>query len=146
MSEELILREEIEKAHKSNRFWMILFPIILISLAVITLVVWLAVKGEIGSADTANLAGVAVVLLALPFFLICLIVLALLIGLSFGVFKLSELTPRTGKAIRGYLSTGKHYLLVAEDATAKPVFALRGLDARIKQIRTSLTDRFSQKG
>ena len=70
MSEELILREEIEKAHKSNRFWKILFPIILISLAVITLVVWLAVKGGIGAADTANLAGVAVVLLALPFFLI----------------------------------------------------------------------------
>ena len=146
MSEELILREEIEKAHKSNRFWKILFPVILISLAVITLVVWLAVKGGIGAADTANLAGVAVVLLALPFFLICLIVLALLIGLSFGVFKLRELTPRAGKAIRGYLSKGKQYLRVAEDSTAKPVFALRGLDARIKQIRTSLTDRFSQKG
>ena len=55
MSEESILREAIDKAHRRNQFWMILFPVILISLLVVALVVWLAVKGSVGGADTANL-------------------------------------------------------------------------------------------
>jgi len=146
MSEESILREAIDKAHRRNQFWMILFPVILISLLVVALVVWLAVKGSVGGADTANLAGVATILLILPVFLFGLIALAFLIGLSIGVIKLHELIPQGGKAIRDYLSLGQHYLRVAEDASAKPILALRGLSARIQQIGTSLTDRFSQKG
>ena len=146
MSDEEKLRVTIDKAHRRNRFWMILFPVILISLLVAALVIWLAVKGSVGGADTANLAGVATVLLLLPVFLFGLITLALLIGLSIGVIKLHELIPQGGKAIRNYLSLGRHYLLVAEDASAKPILALRGLSARIQQIGTSLTDRFSQKG
>ena len=146
MSEESIIREAIDKAHRRNRFWMILFPIIMVSLAVVAVVIWLAIKGGFGSADTANLAGVATVLLILPLFLFGLIVLVVLIGLSFGLFKLHELIPQGGKAIRDYLSLGRHYLRVAEDASAEPILALRGLSAKIQQIGTSLTDRFSQKG
>ena len=146
MSDELKLRETIDKAHKRNRFWMILFPIILVGLLVVGLIVWLAIKGGIGSADVANLAGVATVLLLLPTFLFGLITLAVLIGLSFGVIKLHDLIPQAGNAIRTYLGLGRHYLRVAGDASAEPILALRGLNAKIQQIGTSLTDRFSQKG
>jgi len=146
MSEESILREAIDKAHRRNRFWMILFPIILVSLLIVALLIWLAIKGGAGGASTANLAGVATVLLALPLFLFGLIILALLIGLSIGMIKLHELMPQAGKVIRDYLSLGRHYLRVAGDASAEPILALRGLSAKIKQIGTSLTDRFSQKG
>ena len=146
MSDEIKLRETIDKAHKRNRFWMILFPVILISLAVVGLIVWLAINGSVGGADVANLAGVATVLLVLPTFLFGLITLALLIALTIGVVKLHELIPQAGKAIRDYLSLGRHYLRVAGDASAEPILALRGLNAKIKRIGTSLTDRFSQKG
>ena len=146
MSNESQLRETIDKAHKRNRFWMILFPIILVGLAVVGLIVWLAIKGGVGGADVANLAGVATVLLVLPTFLFGLITLVVLIGLSIGVIKLHEFIPLAGKAIRDYLSLGRHYLRVAGDATAEPILALRGLNAKIQQIGTSLTDRFSQKG
>jgi hypothetical protein len=146
MSDALKLRETIDKAHKRNRFWMILFPIILVGLIVVGLIVWLAIKGGIGGADVANLAGVATVLLLLPTFLFGLITLAVLIGLSFGVIKLHELIPQAGNAIRTYLALGRHYLRVAGDASAEPILALRGLTAKIQQIGTSLTDRFSQKG
>ena len=146
MSDEEKLRETIDKAHKRNRFWMILFPIILVGLAVVGLTVWLVIKGSVGGADVANLAGVATVLLVLPTLLFGLITLAVLIGLSIGVIKLHDLIPQGGKAIRDYLSLGQHYLRVAEDASAEPILALRGLNAKIQQIGTSLTDRFSQKG
>lgn len=146
MSDEIKLRETIDKAHKRNRFWMILFPVILIGLAVVGLIVWLAINGSVGGADVANLAGVATVLLVLPTFLFGLITLAVLIALSIGVVKLHELIPQAGKAIRDYLSLGRHYLRVAGDASAEPILALRGLNAKIKQIGNSLTDRFSQKG
>ena len=145
MSDELKLKESIDKAHKRSRFWMIYFPI-LISLAVVGLTVWLAIKGSVGGADMENLAGVATVLLVLPTFLFGLITLVVLIGLSIGVIKLHELIPQAGKAIRGYLSQIQNYLRVAGDASAKPILALRGLNAKIQQIGTSLTDRFSQKG
>ena len=146
MSEEFNLREVIDKAHKRNRFWAILFPVILVSLVVVGLIVWIAIRGGIGVADTENLAGVATVLLVLPTLLFGLITLGVLIALSIGVIKLHALVPRAGKAIRSYLSQGQHYLRVAGDASAEPVLALRALNAKIHQIGTSLTDRFSQKG
>ena len=146
MSEESNVREAIDKAHKRNRFWAILFPIILISLFVVGLVIWIAIKGGVGVADTENLAGVATILLVLPTFLFGLITLALLIGMIIGVIKLHEFLPQAGKAIRGYLGLGQHYLRVAQDASAEPFLALRGFNAKIQQIGTSLTDRFSQKG
>ncbi len=146
MTDESELRESIDKAHKRNRFWMISFPIILISLVVVGLVVWLAIKGGLGAADTANLAGVATVLLVLPVLLFGLITLAILIGLSIGVIKLHTLVPQAGKALRSYLSQGQQYLRSAGDASTKPIMALRELNAKIQQIGTSLTDRFSQKG
>lgn len=146
MSDEIKLRETIDKAHKRNRFWMILFPVILIGLAVVGVIVWLAINGSVGGAGVANLAGVATVLLVMPTFLFGLITLAVLIALTIGVVKLHELIPQAGKAIRDYLSLGRHYLRVAGDASAEPILALRGLNAKIKRIGTSLTDRFSQKG
>jgi uncharacterized BrkB/YihY/UPF0761 family membrane protein len=146
MSEESIVREAIDKAHKRNRFWAILFPVLLISLVVVGLVIWIAIKGGVGAADTENLAGVATILLVLPTFLFGLITLALIIGMIIGVIKLHEFLPQGGKAIRSYLSLGQHYLRVAQDASAEPFLALRGFNAKIQQIGTSLTDRFSQKG
>ncbi|HOZ38946.1 MAG TPA: hypothetical protein PLH64_09400 [Anaerolineaceae bacterium] len=146
MSEESIVREAIDKAHKRNRFWAILFPVLLISLVVVGVVIWIAIKGGVGAADTENLAGVATILLVLPTFLFGLITLALIIGMIIGVIKLHEFLPQGGKAIRSYLSLGQHYLRVAQDASAEPFLALRGFNAKIQQIGTSLTDRFSQKG
>lgn len=146
MTDESELRESIDKAHKRNRFWMISFPIILISLVVVGLVVWLAIKGSLGAADTANLAGVATVLLVLPVLLFGLIALALLIALTIGIVKLHELVPQAGKALRGYLNQGQQYMRSAADASTKPIMALREFNAKIQQIGTSLTDRFSKKG
>lgn len=146
MSDETNLRASIEKAHKRDRFWMILFPIILVGLVVVGLITWLAIKGGVGGTDTANLAGVATVLLVLTVLLFGLIALVFLVGMSIGVFKLHEVIPQAGDAIRDYLSLGRHYLRKAGDASAEPILALRGLTAKIQQIGTSLTDRFSQKG
>ena len=146
MSDEVKLREAIDKAHKSSRFWMILFPIILISLVVVGLITWLAINGNVGGADVENLAGVATVLLVLPTVLFGLITLALIIGLIIGVIKLYEFLPQAGKALRDYLRQAQHYLRVAGDASAKPIVELRAFASKIRQIRTSLTDRFSQKG
>ncbi len=146
MTDESKIREAIDKAHKRNRFWMIAFPIILISLLVVGVIVWLAIKGSLGAADTANLAGVATVLLVLPVLLFGLISLALVIVLTIGVVKLHQLVPQAGKALRGYLSQGQKYMRSAGDASTKPIMALREFNAKIQQIGTSLTDRFSKKG
>lgn len=146
MSDESKLRETIDKAHKSQRFWAISFPIILISLVVAGLIVWLAINGSLGAADTASLAGIATVLLVLPVLLFGLIALVLLIALSIGVVKLHALVPQAGKALRGYLSQGQQYMRSAGDASTKPIMALREFNAKIQQIGTSLTDRFSKKG
>lgn len=146
MVEDPKIRETIDRASQRDRFWAILFPIILFSLIAVGLIVWKALKDGFGAADTSDLAGVAVVLLSLPFFLLGLLALLLLVGLSIGIFKLRGLVPLAGSKLREYLAVGKHYLLLAEDASVKPIFELRGLKAKIDQIGTSLTDRFAQKG
>jgi len=146
MSEESNLREAIDKAHKLNRFWMILFPVILVSLVLLGLTIWIAIKNGIGGADTATLAVIAIVLLVLPTLFLGLLFLWLMIKMSNSLTKLQESIPRAGKSIRDYISMGKHYLRGAADASAEPILALRGLSAKIQQIGTSLTDRFSQKG
>lgn len=146
MVEDPKIRETIDRASQRDRIWAILFPIILFSLIAVGLIVWKALKDGFGAADISDLAGVAVVLLSLPFFLLGLVVLLLLVGLSIGIFKLRGLVPLAGGKLREYLAVGKHYLLLAEDASVKPIFELRGLKAKIDQIGTSLTDRFAQKG
>lgn len=146
MPEEKILREAMDKAHRRDRFWMILFPVILIALAAAAVIVLISVRAGGGGMGTASLAGVATVMLALPALLLGLITLALLIGLSIGVIKLQNLVPLGGKALRDYLIVGKNYLRIGSDAAAKPFLAAHALNAKIKQVGTSLTDRFSQKG
>ena len=112
-------------------------PIILFSLIAVGLIGWIALKDGFGAADISDLAGVAVVMLSLPFFLLGLVALLLLVGLSIGIFKLRGLVPLAGGKLREYLAVGKHYLLLAEDASVKPIFELRGLKAKIDQIGTS---------
>lgn len=146
MPEETIVREAIDKAHHRDRFWMILFPVIVISLIVIALIVLLSVNGGLGGTDTASFAGVATVMLVLPALLFGLITLVILIGLGIGVSKLRGVIPQGGKALRDYLSIGKDYLRKGGDASAKPILALGALNAKIKQIGISFTDRFSRKG
>ena len=146
MVEDPKIRETIDRASQRDRIWAILFPIILFSLIAVGLIGWIALKDGFGAADISDLAGVAVVLLSLPFFLLGLLALLLLVGLSIGIFKLRGLVPLAGSKLREYLAFGKHYLLLAEDASVKPIFELRGLKAKIDQIGTSLTDRFAQKG
>ena len=146
MVEDPKIRETIDRASQRDRIWAILFPIILFSLIAVGLIGWIALKDGFGAADISDLAGVAVVLLSLPFFLLGLLALLLLVGLSIGIFKLRGLVPLAGSKLREYLAVGKHYLLLAEDASVKPIFELRGLKAKIDQIGTSLTDRFAQKG
>lgn len=146
MSDEAKLREAIDNAHKRNRFWMILFPLILTGLVVVGLITWLAINGNVGGANVENLAGVATVLLALLTFLFGLITLALIIGLIIGVIKLYEFLPQAGKTLRDYLRQAQHYLRVAGDAAVKPIVELHAFTAKIRQIGASLTNRFSQKG
>ena len=146
MSKELNIREAIDKAYKRNQFWMILFPVILVSLVLLGLTAWIAIKDGIGGTDTATLAVMATVLLVLPALLLGLLFLLLMIKMSNGLNSLQASIPKAGKAIRHFISQGQHYLRVTADASAEPILALRGLNAKIQQIGTSLTDRFSQKG
>lgn len=146
MPEEATLRRDIDKAHRRDRFWAILFPVILVGLAAVALIVLLSVNAGSGGSKVAVFAGVAMVMLSLPALLFGLIKLAILIGLNVGVHKLHGLVPRGGEALRGYLKIARSYLRTGGDAAVKPVVALQSLSAKFNQIRASFSERFSQKG
>jgi len=133
------------KAHKQQRTWQILFPVIFAGLIVLLIMVWLiAFDGRIHP-DINNLAGVSVVLLSLPFFLFALVKLVLLVGMIYGLAKLKPLIPKAGTKILQAFETARWHIRKGADISVQPVLSLNQTSEKAKQVVRSFNNKLIKR-
>ena len=95
------------KAHKQQRFWQVIFPVISFSVLMLAGLVFLIVRNGRFSPGVAEVSGAATVLVVLPVLFIALINLAILIGIIYGLTKLKPVIPRTGLKVLEFMEKAR---------------------------------------
>jgi hypothetical protein len=127
-------RQYYQKQHRKDVFWQIWLPVGIGAAAFLALGVMAAFSLQTGSDSAARWGHIAVMWMILPLFVVGFAILALLLGLIFGVSKITQITPKyTGillhyvqqiaRAIRLYANKGINPIMVIRSTNA----ALHGL-------------------
>jgi hypothetical protein len=116
-------RQYYQKQHRKDVFWQIWLPVGIGAIAFLTLGVMSAFSLQTGSDSAARWGHIAVMWMILPVFAAGFILLSILVGLIFGVSKITQIIPgysgiilnyvqRITRAIRNYANKGIQPILV----------------------------------
>ncbi|NLB71409.1 MAG: hypothetical protein GX797_05330 [Chloroflexi bacterium] len=133
------------KAHKQQRTWQILLPILAAGFIVLLVMVWLILMNGRINPDISDLAGVSVVLLSLPFFLLALIKLIVLVGIIFGLSKLKPLVPKAGISVLQAFEKARWHIRKGADISVQPILGWNQNREKAKQVFESLHTRLIDK-
>ena len=129
------------KAHKQQRFWQILFPVFLFSALMLAGLVFLVVRNGRFSPGVAEISGAATVLVILPVLFVALIILAILVGIIYGLSRLKMVIPPAGLKVLQFLEKARWGIRKGADISVQPILSLRQNNERIKQVVRSLNAR-----
>ena len=129
------------KAHKQQRFWQIIFPVIVFSALMVAALVFLVVRNGRFSPGVAEVSGAATVLVILPVLFIALIFLVILIAIIYGLSKLKVVIPPAGLKVLQFLEKARWNIRKGADISVQPILSLRQNSERIKQVVRSLNTR-----
>jgi hypothetical protein len=133
------------KAHKQQRFWQIIFPVVLFSALMLAGLVFLVIRNRRFSQGITEISGAAVVLVILPILLIALINLAILIGIIYGLSKLKPVIPPAGLKVLQFLEKARWHIRKGADISVQPILSLNQNSEKIKQAVRSLNTRLLEK-
>lgn len=132
------------RAHNRQRFWQILFPIIMVCVLAVAALVLLIQQAE-GRADLFAQEGqVATVFVVLPWLLIFLVTLVIVVGLIYAITKLIAWVPGASRSAVDFLTKAKYKIRNGADATAKPVIKVQMWAARLSRLRNLMNPKYSQ--
>ena len=119
------------KAYKRDFLWQILLPMIIILIMVIAASVFTAMRPP----ATASLwADISVIWLLIPVLFFALITLMILGGMVYGMAKLLDIIPTYTRKLYLLIRRATNKIEDIADASAKPIFFVEELSARIKSI------------
>lgn len=121
--------------YRRQRFWQIIFPILIFSLLI-------GVAGVITVFSSASsdrlLADISIIWLVIPVLVFSLIILALLVGLVYGMSKLISITPGYTRRAQDYFSRVEVGTRKIADSSMKPVLWLQKLNTKVKEFLDNL--------
>ncbi|MFZ3071193.1 MAG: hypothetical protein WA110_08750 [Anaerolineaceae bacterium] len=130
--------------HEKQRFWQILFPILLAGALLVAAFVFVIRDTASAASSTASWGQVSTVVIVLPLLFVLLVVLLLVAGLSLGVSKLRGWVPQASESLVNLLSRAKEMVKTGSDAAARPVISLRQWTAQLNQFRISINPKSRQ--
>jgi len=122
---------ESYKRHRKQLAWQIILPMVLSVILCVALIVLINVATFRDGGDVARWAAVSTIWIVIPIMIGLVIVLALLGGLVYLMYKLLDVTPTYTGMAQDYVHIGAGYVRRALDAIVKPVINLNGILASI---------------
>ncbi|MCJ7584445.1 MAG: hypothetical protein MUO30_06715 [Anaerolineales bacterium] len=119
------------RAHKRQRFWQILLPIVLVSLLVVVIGVFTA---RADAVHTRLWADVATIWLVAPLMLFALLCMAVLGGMIYAVARLTQITPRYTLQAQNFALRFTAGVKRGADVAVKPVVLLEQARAALKSL------------
>lgn len=133
------------RAHAKQKFWQIIFPIILAGLIALSVLLFLLLsKGQSGE-NIAVLSQVATVVLISLVLILAVFALAFLVALIIGLIYITRWVPQASQGLLNYLQTASGYIRRAADLSIEPLLRLNANLSRFAQIGSSFKNRFVVK-
>lgn len=146
MSEkEAFLETPASAQHKKERFWQIIFPIAVVSVVLLTALVFLISRDAGYTPGISNFAASATILVILPVLLIALINLAIIIALIYGMVKLRGAVRPLGSRLLKGLESARWKISNISDASIQPLLAINEKAEMTSQAFRSLNKRLNDK-
>ncbi len=133
------------KAHKQQRFWQIIFPVISFSVLMLAGLVFLIIRNGRFSPGVAEVSGAATVLVILPVLFIALINLVILIAIIYGLTKLKPVIPSVGLKVLQFMETARWNIRKGADISVQPILGLNQNNEKVRQVVRSLNQRLFDK-
>lgn len=133
------------KAHKQQRFWQIILPVVLFSALMLAGLVFLIIRNGRFSPGVAEVSGAATVLVILPVLFIALINLAILIAIIYGLTKLKPVIPPAGLKVLQFMEKARWNIRKGADISVQPILGLNQNSEKVKQVVRSLNNRLFEK-
>ena len=111
--------------------WQIILPITVTVILCIALIVLINVAAFRDGGDVARWAAVSTIWIVIPIMVGLVIVLALLGGLVYLMYKLLDITPTYTGLAQDYVHKAAAYIKRGADAVVRPIIGLNGILASI---------------
>jgi hypothetical protein len=117
--------------HRCQRFWQIIFPIVLVSLVIGSTGGYLAVVPETG---TRNWADISIIWLIIPIMLFGTVILATLVGLVYLLTKLHKGTEKAASKVQYYFNRMKKITIRVSDTAVRPIMWFKQFECSVKKV------------
>ncbi len=119
------------QAYKRDLLWQILFPFFVALILVIAASVMVSTGSD---ASTSRWADISTIWIIAPLLLVALVTLIILVAIIYGVAQLLKITPTYTQKLYALIRLAGQKIESAADATAKPIFFVEELSAKLKVI------------
>jgi hypothetical protein len=125
--------------HRQQRFWQIIFPIILVSLVLLAGLVYLFLPAAGAGGNLGAQAETATVVLVLPLLFFLLPALVLLIVAIVLLGKLAGWLPKASLQAFTFAEKAQNVIRKGSSVAAAPIFFVRQKQAQMQQLARSLS-------
>jgi len=134
-------RAQIATEHSRQRFWQVLFPVVLASLLVISLLGYFIFSSRGNGVLLEQMGGVAAIILILPALLGLFLALVFLAVLIFLTTKLTGIIPDLAKQAVYAFAQARTEIQKISDGATDPIIKLKQYSAKLNQLFESLHKR-----
>jgi len=127
-----------QRMHRQQRFWQIIFPVSIVSVALVAGMVYLLLPAGTASGDVAGLAQTATVILTLPLLLMLLPILVITIALIILLGKLAGWLPKAGGDVFEFSENVRRSVRKSTSAAVAPLFFIQQKNAELQQLVRSI--------
>ena len=127
-----------QRKHRQQRFWQIIFPVIIVSVALVAGLVYLLLPTGAVGGDVAGLAQTATVLLTLPLLFMLLPLLVITIMLIILLGRLAGWLPKAGGNLFEFSEKLRRAVQRSTSAAVAPLFFIQQKNAELQQLVRSI--------
>jgi hypothetical protein len=127
-----------QKQHRKDVFWQIWLPVGVGAIAFMALGIMAAFSLQTGSESAARWGHIAVMWMILPLFVVGFAILALLLGLIFGVSKITQIVPEYSSVLLNFVQRITRTIRNYSNKGINPIIVFRSYKAGLQGLFTAI--------
>jgi len=127
-----------QRIHYRQRFWQIIFPVLIVSVALVAGIVYLLLPAGAPAGDVAGLAQTATVILVLPLLFMLLPLLAITIAVIVLLGRIAGWLPKAGGDVFKFSENVCRSVQKSTSAAVTPLFFIQQKNAELQQLVRSI--------
>ncbi len=129
-----------KQTYRKETFWQITFPLILGLIVIVGLAVWTVIVAS-GGGNVSQAADASLIFLIIPTFVMAFILLAVLIGLVYGMYSLLKWLPPKFFTLQGFFYRIQDRVQKAADKAVEPALRVKSAGAGWQRVKNEFVPR-----